>query len=189
MFRNGGDLEIDVINGIPAGLITWQSSFVQDVYCELTYTAFPFDSLNIAIQLIWLDGEGLHRGSGLNVQNVSVLNFLEYIPDIGKFISPSSIWTYQNENVEERIKITNMNLKDYPMTIFNMPLVRKQEYYIWTIFIPLEMLMVLQLGTFIMPPDVFDRGTYSITVNLAFAVTQQVINGQMPKTSQRIYLS
>ena len=47
---------------------------------------------------------------------------------------------------------------------------------------------MLQLGTFIITPSDFSRGSYSITVNLAFAVTQQVISGQLPKTSETIYL-
>ena len=46
---------------------------------------------------------------------------------------------------------------------------------------------MLQLGTFIITPSDFSRGSYSITVNLAFAVTQQVISGQLPKTSETIY--
>ena len=48
--------------------------------------------------------------------------------------------------------------------------------------------MALQLATFIMPPSAIERASYSITVNLAFAVSQQVVNNQLPKTSQTIYL-
>ena len=57
-----------------------------------------------------------------------------------------------------------------------------------TMFVPTEILMALQLATFFMPPNAIDRATYSITVNLAFTVSQQVVNNQVPTTSQTIYL-
>ena len=146
--------------------------------------------MDLEIKLLWYDGIPGAYGSGLNFTSLKALFIFEILnPGNEKenFLSPSDIWTYQN--MDQRVITGETNFQNLIISTIKMPLVRKQEYYVWTIFLPLEMLMVLQLGTFIMPPDVFDRGTYSITVNLAFAVTQQVINGQMPKTSQRIYLS
>ena len=171
---------------IIAPLVYVQSPVSLEIYCKLDFTAFPFDKANITLELLWLDREpGIGMGSGINITDVSV-SFLDEQSEVS-MISNSDIWKFQDESQRYLVEKTSL-MGVIPKITIKFPIARKQEYYIWTVFVPLELLMLLQLATFAMPPDTFERSAYSITVNLAFAVTQQVINGQMPKTSQTIYL-
>ena len=163
------------------------------VYCELDFTTFPFDKFNLYIDLLWYDGLPSAIGRGVNIVSADT----EFINNLGgNFLAKSDIWKYNrgDESINSTSPlfpfdpVVQSNISGMlPISRYGVTLCRKQEYYIWTIFVSLELTMLLQLATFIMPPDALDRSAYSVTVNLAFAVTQQVINGQMPKTSQTIY--
>ena len=164
----------------------WMLPVHQEVFCQPQYTAFPFDKLDIELQLLWYDGQPGKFSSGVAFEEVEIIILEKIFPDV-LFIPRSEIWTYQNQSMDSWVKLEEFKFGSMVGLTFIFPLIRKVQYYIWTIFFPLELLMMLQLGTFIIPPDQYDRGIYSITVNLAFAVTQQVISGQMPKTSETIY--
>ena len=54
--------------------------------------------------------------------------------------------------------------------------------------LPSICLVVLQIATLILPPKAPDRAVFSITVLLAFAIMQTIINGQIPMTAQIILI-
>ena len=147
---------------------------------ELQFSNFPFDSLQANIELFW--AENLQR---ISITRVTVL-FLDTVwPGGSKFLRAGDIWRSGTpESIVENLNISN----SYLVTKFRFQFERRVESYVMTVFIPLEILVVLQLTTFVMPPSSLDRGIYSVTVNLAFVVYQQVINEQLPKTSDSIFL-
>ena len=147
---------------------------------DRSYRTFPFDEVDAKIEIFWLDDSTL-----INITNTEVVTLDEEWPDSAHFIPESAIWRFREPNMAVVQELINGYVH---ITTIHFYFERRQEYYIMTMFIPNEILMGLQLATFIMPPNAIDRATYSITVNLAFAVSQQVVNNQLPKTSQTIYL-
>ena len=163
-----------------SGQHQWQVPGAFESIVDLDFRKFPFDQVEAKLEIFWLDL--VHF---INVTKTSFYTLEEDWPDGALFIPDSAIWKFR----EPKIKMTQGLIGDaYPLTTVHFYFERRQEYYIMTVFIPTEILMAVQLATFIMPPSAIDRATYSITVNLAFTVSQQVVNSQLPKTSQTIYL-
>ena len=163
-----------------SGQHQWQVPGAFESIVDLDFRKFPFDQVEAKLAIFWLDLVYF-----INVTKTSFYTLEEDWPDGALFIPDSAIWKFR----EPKIKMTQGLIGDaYPLTTVHFYFERRQEYYIMTVFIPTEILMAVQLATFIMPPSAIDRATYSITVNLAFTVSQQVVNSQLPKTSQTIYL-
>ena len=158
----------------------WQIPGVFKSILDIDFRKFPFDTIEAKMEIFWLD-----RVQYVNVTSTEVGTVDKIWPDSALFIPDSAIWRFRQPEMAITTKLVG---DKYPLTIVHYFFERRQEYYIMTIFIPTQILMALQLATFIMPPKVHDRATYSVTVNLAFTVSQQVINNQLPKTSQPIYL-
>ena len=157
----------------------WQIPGTFQSILELDYRKFPFDEVDAKIEIFWLDDSTL-----INITETLIFTLDNQWPDSALFIPESAIWRFR----EPKMAIFQDFVNDaYHVTTIHFYFERRQEYYIMTMFAPTEILMALQLATFIMPSSSIDRATYSITVNLAFAVSQQVVNNQLPKTSQTIY--
>ena len=159
----------------------WEAPGAYSSVIEMDFRKFPFDTVAAEIELFWLD-----MTFHVNITSTSIIILDEIWPSDVKFMSDATTWRFATEQNVSAISTTIA--KTYPITRFLFFFKRRQEYYVMTVFLPLEILMALQLATFFMPPAAIERGGYSITVNLAFAVSQQVINNQMPETSQTIYL-
>ena len=158
----------------------WQIPGTFQSILELDFRTFPFDEVDAKIEIFWLDDSTL-----INITDGKLLTLDNKWPDSTLFIPESAIWRFR----EPKMKIFQDLVNNfYHITTIHFYFERRQEYYIMTMFVPIQILMALQMATFIMPPCAIDRATYSITVNLAFAVSQQVVNNQLPKTSQTIYL-
>ena len=98
------------------------------------------------------------------------------------FVSDTEVWEYIGNS---------SHAKDYSelsVARLYFRFKRKSEYYAMTLFVPLEILMVLLVATFILPASDPGRPAYSITVNLAFTVMQQTAYAAIPNTSQRVHL-
>ena len=165
-----------------SGAHQWMIPGVFNSLLELDFRKFPFDHVTPTIEVAWLDSELF-----VNVSQTDIFSLADHWPSSPVFIQDSAVWRFR----EPKMAITQSSgtlMKSYSITNVYFYLERRQEYYIMTMFVPTEILMALQLATFIMPPSAIERATYSITVNLAFAVSQQVVNNQLPKTSQTIYL-
>ena len=165
-----------------SGAHRWQIPGVFNSFLELDFRKFPFDHVTPTIELFWVDSDLF-----VNVSKGEVINMEFYWPSSPAFIQDSAVWRFR----EPKMAITKSSvtvLESYSITNVYFYLERRQEYYIMTMFVPIQILMALQMATFIMPPSAIERATYSITVNLAFAVSQQVVNNQLPRTSQTIYL-
>ena len=70
---------------------------------------------------------------------------------------------------------------------FQMKFRRKLQYYISNIFMTTVALMILQGATLLMAPDDSNRASFSITVQLAYAVILTQTNGLLPVTSEICY--
>ena len=158
----------------------WQSVGTFESIVEFQFEKFPFDKVSTVVELYWEDPIG-----EVNVSTAEITILDRMWPGNIKFVDESSIWRWGNPMTET--ELTDM-AKMNAITKFKFNFERRQEYYIMTVFAPMEILMVLQISAFIMPASALDRGAYSITVNLAFTVSQQVVNSLLPKTSQTIYL-
>jgi hypothetical protein len=78
------------------------------------------------------------------------------------------------------------NAVDWDHFTFNFMFRRKPQSYVYGIFIPCTALMIMQLCTTSLPPDLPERALFSITINLAFFIVQISIGDIIPKTSNAL---
>ena len=114
----------------------------------------------------------------------SIVNYEINLATSFGFVAESDIWSLSNISYA----ILPIFTEELTRMEISFLLERKITYYVVSVFLPLELLMILQFGAFFVPPNDSNRCSYSVTVNLAFAVYQQVIQESMPQTSQFVYL-
>ena len=140
------------------------------------FQAFPFDKNVVHFELLLF--ESVHF-------KVAISSLVEQQwPLPIKFIDHSDIWKF----IGMSTNVTTNSQVELSLARFYFEFKRKQEYYAMTLFLPLEIIMLLLLVTFILPPSDPGRPAYSITVNLSFTVMQQTAYAAIPKTSQRVHL-
>ena len=83
-----------------------------------------------------------------------------------KFVSPSSVWALARKN--GKLNVTSR--PELNRFIVEIPLQRKSQYYVLSVFLPLMVLMALMFVGLILPPEEPDRATFAVTVMLAFSV-------------------
>ena len=128
----------------------WQSVGTFESIVEFQFEKFPFDQVSAEVELYWEDPI-----NNVNVSDAKVVILDGRWPGNIKFVDESSIWRWGNPKTETEItSIQHLNA----ITKFKFNFERRQEYYIMTVFAPMEILMVLQISAFIMPASALDRG-------------------------------
>lgn len=72
--------------------------------------------------------------------------------------------------------------------IFQIKLKRKPKYFIMNIIIPVILLSLLNIFSFVLPVSSGERAGYSITVFLSLAVFLTIVSEHLPKNSENISL-
>ena len=66
---------------------------------------------------------------------------------------------------------------------FTIKLERKPEYYVINFILPIVMLSLLDIATFVLPCDSGEKSGYAITVFLSLAVYFSILSSQLPESS------
>ena len=153
------------------GTARWVAGGQYLITCKLSYRLFPFDVNTCCIEFHCQD----------DFDDVQIEQMKTIILD--KFLVEGDIWTldkaYTHLQKDPFYRTTEMSAC--------FVLRRKGEYYIMTVFIPMASIMLMQLLTVIIDPDL-DRTSFAVTVMLAMAVYQQIFVGLIPKTAEPVYL-
>ena len=185
IFENdGGLIQItgDLVNPANRKLQAYRisDSYFSTSCSSFSFKNFPFDQLTCDIII------------DVDMTN-DVLQVVEAMMDIDKsqagIIDPADVWEFIaiNTTVVEVPYIDGLS-QGKDRIFFTMTLKRKYQYYIINILLPIWLLFVLQISILILPPDCMDRPSYSVTVVLAYAVSLTYVLGQIPQTTETVYL-
>lgn len=126
------------------------------------------------------------------VEVVRVVNASVKQPNVDEFVTRGQIWSFVGTGCYFEASKYEADPdggdRRYSRVTYWLRMRRNYNFYVTAILLPCVCLIFLQLGAFIMPPSMPDRSGFGITVLLSFAVLQQVINQNTPKTSQTILL-
>jgi len=78
---------------------------------------------------------------------------------------------------------TSSGVDVYSQLIFNVILMRRAEFYVINIVLPILLMSFLNVMVFYLPADAGEKMSYSLTVLLALAVFLTLIADSMPNTS------
>ena len=95
----------------------------------------------------------------------------------------NSIWQYLDNHCEIVRKPGEVEI------LFHFSFQRNPSYFGTNLFAPGFILGILQLTTFMLPPDTPDRAMFTITIMLTEFVLKSEIMSNLPETPKPIYLS
>lgn len=133
--------------------------------CDVDITYFPFDTQECNLKLIaWSYSKA---DVNINVGNGGI-QLVEY--------SSNSVWDVVSTSSSET------NSGEASVT-FTLKLKRKPIFYVINILIPVVLLSILNIFTFVLPVTSGERASYSVTVFLSLAVFLTIVASELPKNS------
>ena len=147
-----------------------------DTLCDhFSFAKFPFD-VQTCVLIFYTDDP------------VTRLNFssIETLVDDTTLISEIDIWKVEGSGIE--VVPTDYTLYQLWQIRVSLTLGRKYQYYVGNVFAPSVGLYIIQLVALVLPPDMPDRPTFSITVVLAYTFVLTSVFSIIPRTTETVYL-
>lgn len=141
--------------------------------CDLDLDKFPFDNQICSVTFLLQDVQG-------------TLSQVTLFQPTSDFIPSGSEWILTNNSVSKGFAAFRGNKS---VVNFNYSFKRKPEFYIYTLMVPSFVLTCLELAGFLLPADLPDRSSFSVTTLLAFTVLQSQIVNRIPPKPQRSFLA
>ncbi|XP_060588619.1 acetylcholine receptor subunit gamma-like [Ruditapes philippinarum] len=146
------------------GTVYWDPFQVMKSTCSVDITYYPYDTQQCTIKLIaW---------SYLK----SDVNLLSQSGIIKSHYSESSTWKL----VKSTFQADNSEVASISYTLM---LERKPRFYVFNMILPVILLSILNLFTFVLPLSSGERASYGITVFLALVVFLTIVAAEFPKNS------
>ena len=147
---------------------------------SMKHGRFPFDIQPCTVRIeSWIAD---------NFVNISSVKF--YQSSALPWTLPDSVWIEESRsfNFGERFCWFYGNSEACCTPImFNFIMKRQWLGYVFSIYLPLVTLTLLQLATFAFVPECHERPIYSVTLLLAFEILRQTISENFPDSSDIIY--
>ena len=151
------------------GEVTWLPFEVFETKCAIDIRYFPFDQQTCnLIFVVWTS----------NVFDVNVTQGSK----------GAILYNFQNDGVwsiESTSAKTSTETAE-SMVTFTLILKRGSSYYVLNVIIPVILLGILNVLTFVLPADSGEKIGYTITVFLSFSVFLTIISSELPRTSGSI---
>ena len=151
------------------GEVTWLPFEVFETKCAIDIRYFPFDQQTCnLIFVVWTS----------NVFEVNVTQGSK----------GAILYNFQNDGVWsiESTSVKTSTETAESMVTFTLILKRGSSYYVLNVIIPVILLGILNVLTFVLPADSGEKIGYTITVFLSFSVFLTIISSELPRTSGSI---
>lgn len=148
------------------GLVLWQPFEIFQSKCNIDITFFPFDQQTCDLKfVVW--------SSSIFDVNVTMGNkgiILEDVEDSGEWKIISTTSSEDKEAMESRVT-------------FSLTIERNSQYYVFNIVVPIILLGLLNVFTYVIPADSGEKMGYSMTVFLSFAVFLTIVSSELPRST------
>ena len=170
------DLEIVVTKNAskPMLIFYFSKTGTFQAKCPLDLGKFPFDGQQCRIEFALKQPSSMVKFQTVQLQSPS--------------LSQYALWELQSSSSKIDIVKSVRNFSTSYVTIESQ-LTRKPEYYLVNKVAPSEMLLLLDLAAFLLPPEECDRTIFTVTILLALTVAQTEALKSVPQTSQRILMN
>ena len=153
-----------------SGHVIWEPYEVFESKCNIDVTYFPFDHQTCNISFI----DWSNNAKEVQIQEGTYGIVTGELEDDAVWTVISTKLYHDTFDLESRLT--------YSVTIKRTP-----GFYVLNIIVPVILLGVLNLFTFVLPADSGEKMGYSITVFLSFAVFLIIVNSELPKTAGSIF--
>jgi len=148
------------------GLVTWLPFEVFNSKCSINIRYFPFDVQSCDFVFVVWSSES----TDVNVTLGSKGMLLEDIDESGEWKILSTSSQEDREGIEAKVT-------------FSLEIERNSRYYLFNIIIPVILLGLLNVFTFVIPADSGEKMGYAMTVFLSFAVFLTIVSAELRKSS------
>ena len=170
---NARNIENQELVILSDGTIEYKEKFSAELEAHYDLKEFPFDRQKLEIEIesfAWHDDELIFK---MNEEKIGFSNDFE-------------IAEWHIENVESKIESVK-DLQDratFSEFLMEIEVVRKYDYYLWKIIIPLILLVIISWSVFWMIGDkLVDRMSISMTGILTIVAYQFIISDILPRVS------
>jgi hypothetical protein len=95
-------------------------------------------------------------------------------------LDANGIWSVVSTSASEDVESVESRV------VFTIILERNSGYYMTNVIVPVILLGIFNVFTFVLPADSGEKIGYSVTVFPSFAVCLTVVSAELPKTSESI---
>lgn len=155
-----------VVNVQSTGTVLWEPFELFETRCNVDTTFFPFDKQTC--DLIFVCWSYKSTDVNMTVGSNGVQLYEDFTSN-GEWSVTATSYNVDHDGFE--VKIT-----------FSITVQRKPQYFVLNIMIPVVMVSLLNLLTFVIPCESGERLGYAITVWLTFAVFLTIVSGSLPKS-------
>lgn len=152
------------------GLVVWQPFQVFESTCSVTITYFPFDIQTCKLEF-----------TAWSYSKAEVM----MLGDSARGIDLSSYQKNPSWDVLETSWSANFDTYESSIT-FTIKLQRKPLYVILSIVLPILLLSILNIFTFVLPCEGGEKSGYAVTIFLAFAVFLTIVESTLPDNSESV---
>ena len=141
-------------------------------YCNFNFISFPFDVQTCPV----------------TIADWSYDSYILNLTTAKEVVDPDAMpFNSQWDITDISDSITNM--QGFRQVKFNFEFKRRAQYFIANLFTPCLILSILELTSFMIPPDTPDRGVYTVTIMLTMFVLKTEIMSYLPQTPKPIYIA
>nr|XP_023699935.1 5-hydroxytryptamine receptor 3A-like isoform X2 [Paramormyrops kingsleyae] len=149
--------------------------------CNLDIYTFPFDVQNCSLTF----NSYIHTSSDITI-------------NMGESGEESLMWSNMVMNTIEEWELVDItvsktqcdyyNYSIYDTVVYNIVMRRRPTTYVVNLLIPSCFLLIVDLISFLLPPEAVDRATFKMTIILGYTVFLLIMNNLLPSTGNTLPL-
>ena len=179
------------INLYPDGFMVVYFWGKYEVYCDLNFANFPFDTY-VFINFFNFVNLFFFFSQNCGVELLSFRNHNPVLLEVKKDLpfseseqlrSSNSVWEVDPIN---RDSIKYHRHRSFDALFFTLTMRRNFHYYLISITVPLWIMVILMCCSFFIPPQSSERANFSATIMLSIFVLQGAVLGSLPTTRQPV---
>ncbi|XP_059153261.1 acetylcholine receptor subunit alpha-L1-like [Physella acuta] len=157
------------------GRVLWEPPINLEVSCDVDVSKYPFDENTCVVKVIsWM-----HDVSAINITTgPEPINLERFIPNKVFKVRSSGVECIYSHHFH----------KYYKYMLFKITLTRRPLYLVITVLLPIMLLAILSILSFVISPDEKDKLSVAFTILVAFTVFLSIINKELPKDSLKMSL-
>ncbi|XP_056019873.1 ligand-gated ion channel 4-like [Ostrea edulis] len=140
--------------------------------CKADSTYFPYDTQNCSIELV-VYGHYLEEVVLIPLQTKVNMDFYER----------NNLWDMKDTRIRTIVR-SKLGVLSLSSLNFEFEIRRRPVYYELFLIMPIILMEILQLFSFMLPWDSGERCSFSVTVLLSIAIYLTIVTDQIPKSSE-----
>ncbi|XP_028409509.1 acetylcholine receptor subunit alpha-like [Dendronephthya gigantea] len=157
------------------GNFTWKAPVTLNSHCTIDVADFPFDEQKCYVAI----------GSWTYAGHKIIMTYSDRNADTSYLIK-SGEWRLQSASLTQNFRYYTPDYTPHPHITLTLEIKRRSLYYVLQIVVPLVLISLLPILTFILPPESEEITSTVTTIVVAISVYAIIISSALPETSDSV---